>query len=317
MSIIIATYNRANIIGATLDSILLQTYENWECIIVDDGSTDNSETLISNYVKKDIRFQYHKRPLAKEKGGNASRNYGFELSKGHYINWFDDDDVMLEDFLEKRIDAFSEDTNLVISSHYIVDNNLKNRIKIDLKEESYLFKDYLLWKLKFITGSVIFKKEYLVNKYLFNEKLTKGQETEFFSRLFFRIPKNTYKVLNVPLFLYREHNKTKTKSGLNYIKHFKESQSYIAIENFKMSIKLKDEKLITTYYKFLIDLYFRSLENKHKKNVKFISRNLYHILKSRNQSFSFEFMILNTLFLFFSRGIYRIEKRWKSNEIRI
>ena len=57
VSIIIPTYNRAHLIGETLDSISAQTFRNWECIIVDDGSTDDTATLIANYIKKDIRFQ--------------------------------------------------------------------------------------------------------------------------------------------------------------------------------------------------------------------------------------------------------------------
>src|SRR6187431_937929 len=94
ISIIIPTYNRANLIGETLDSILAQTYQNWECIIVDDGSDDNTEEVVNSYVKKDSRFQYHQRPHDRPRGGNAARNYGFELSKGEFVNWFDDDDVM-------------------------------------------------------------------------------------------------------------------------------------------------------------------------------------------------------------------------------
>lgn len=311
VSIIITSYNRGNLIGTTLDSILLQTYKNWECIIIDDGSTDKSSILINDYVKKDSRFQYYKRPIEKAKGGNASRNYGFELSKGNYINWFDDDDVMLKDFLKTRIEAFSSKIDFVIASHYIVDSDLENQIKVDLKEETYLFKDYLFWKLKLITGSVIFKKEYLANKKLFNEKLTRGQETELFSRFFFQLPKNTYKILNIPLFLYRQHDKTKTRENLKYVKHYKESQSYTGVEILKKSIVLNDKELTKLYYNFLIDAFFRSIENNHNTNAKFISRNLFTILKSKNLKFSIEFVFLSNLFLLFSRGIYKVEKRWK------
>ena len=317
ISIIIATYNRCSLIGETLDSIFIQTYENWECIIVDDWSTDDSGNLINTYVKKDSRFQYHKRPLEKDKGGNASRNYGFEISNGDFIIWFDDDDVMLKDFLKTLIDGFSSDISFVITSHYMVDENLENRTKINLTEETYLFKDYLFWKLKLITGSILFKKEYLVNKRLFNEKLTRGQETEFFSRLFFKIPKNNYKILNIPLFLYRQHNKSKSRKNINYIKHYKTSQSYTAIEILKKSIVLNDKDLVALYFKFLIDTFFRSLENNHKTNAKYISKNLFTILKSRNLYFSIEFMLLSNLFLIFSRGIYKIEKRWKLQKISI
>ncbi|MGC1633104.1 MAG: glycosyltransferase family 2 protein, partial [Gelidibacter sp.] len=81
VSIIIPTLNREHLIGKTLDSILDQTYLNWECIVVDDGSLDATETLIHRYIHKDSRFQYHKRPDIHLPGGNGARNYGFEMSK--------------------------------------------------------------------------------------------------------------------------------------------------------------------------------------------------------------------------------------------
>ena len=103
VSIIIPTYNRVHLIGETLDSIIAQTYQNWECIVVDDGSTDGTDELMAAYVGQDSRFQYHHRPEERLSGGNAARNYGFEMSKGEYINWFDSDDLMHSEKLEKQV----------------------------------------------------------------------------------------------------------------------------------------------------------------------------------------------------------------------
>lgn len=79
VSIIIPTYNRAHLIGETLDSVMAQTYTNWECIVVDDGSTDNTAELLVVYCNKDNRFQYHHRPKDRPKGANAYRNYGIDV----------------------------------------------------------------------------------------------------------------------------------------------------------------------------------------------------------------------------------------------
>lgn len=103
VSIIIPTLNRAHLIGETLESVLAQTYQNWECIVVDDGSTDNTAEVIKEYVDTDSRFQYHHRPKERLSGGNAARNYGFELSKGEYINWLDSDDLLLPTKLECQL----------------------------------------------------------------------------------------------------------------------------------------------------------------------------------------------------------------------
>ena len=78
LSIIIPTYNRAHLIEATLDSIKSQDFDDWECIVVDDGSTDNTPIVLANYVKEDGRFRYLHRPKNRKKGPNSCRNFGFE-----------------------------------------------------------------------------------------------------------------------------------------------------------------------------------------------------------------------------------------------
>src|SRR5690606_34809029 len=103
VSIIIPTYNRAHLISETLDSVLAQTYTNWECIVVDDGSTDATEALLHDYMEKDKRFQYHKRPVNHLPGGNGARNYGFNQSQGEFIQWFDSDDLMVSEKLELQV----------------------------------------------------------------------------------------------------------------------------------------------------------------------------------------------------------------------
>ena len=130
VSIIIPTFNRANLIVETLDSVLLQTYQHWECIIIDDGSTDNTEYIVGNYLKKDSRFRYYHRPKNRLKGGNAARNYGFELCKGEYVNWFDSDDVMDPDFIKFKILKFKKEkeTDAVISKTAMFKDNIANII---------------------------------------------------------------------------------------------------------------------------------------------------------------------------------------------
>lgn len=113
VSIIIPTYNRAHLIGETLDSVLAQTYQNWECIVVDDGSTDGTDTLLTTYRAKDSRFQYHHRPKERLPGGNAARNYGFEVSKGEYIIFLDSDDLLEFTCFENRVETVKYNRNEV------------------------------------------------------------------------------------------------------------------------------------------------------------------------------------------------------------
>ncbi len=311
VSIIIPTYNRAHLIAETLDSVLAQTYENWECIIVDDGSTDNTDEVLGSYVTKDTRFQYHHRPNSRPKGANACRNYGFEMSRGEYINWFDDDDIMLKDFLKIKIDSINPSICLIICSGYFVDKNLMNKKSIELDEGAYLFKDYSLWSLKILTPSVLFRKSFLESKILFNCELSRGQETELFSRIFFKLPEDKYKIINSQQFLYRQHDDSKTFRNESYVRQYKESLAYIAIHNLKRSIEIYDVDLINANYRNLIDLFFRGIENGHKDNCNYILKNLISLLRKNKNISKIELFLVGNLFCLCSRGSYRFEKRWK------
>ena len=89
ISIIIPTYNRAHLISETLESILAQTYTNWECIIVDDASTDNTVEIIDKFIKKDNRFTLYIRPNDLPKGASSCRNLGIKNNNGKYVLFSD------------------------------------------------------------------------------------------------------------------------------------------------------------------------------------------------------------------------------------
>lgn len=184
VSIIIPTYNRSYLIGETLDSIANQTYTNWECIIVDDGSTDSTSELMEVYCKKDPRFKYYHRPKTKPKGANACRNYGFELSKGEYVNWFDDDDIMLSHFIENKVRYLHEfDVDFVFSNTYNFFANgdespmfNNHNYKKEINATNFILQSIVWCTLDFMSR----KKVLLDVK--FNEKLKSGQEYNFFCK---------------------------------------------------------------------------------------------------------------------------------------
>lgn len=313
VSIIIPTFNRAHLIGETLDSVLKQTYQNWECIIVDDGSTDNNIEIINRYIKKDSRFQLHHRPSGRKPGGNASRNYGFELSKGEFVNWFDDDDIMIDTFLSEKLKLFSEEIDLVICSGTYTDQNLNALENIDLEIKSYLFKDYVLWKLQILTPSILFRKSFLNNKELFNVTIARGQETELFSRLFYNLSPNKFTILNKSLFLYRQHIKTKSFANFSYVKLFEESRTIIAVENLKKSVQLNDLELIGQYCLIIVHSFYRGLEQKHFKKCFFIVRRVSAQFFLINKKIGIEFFLSSCLFILINRGSYKVEKHLKES----
>jgi glycosyltransferase involved in cell wall biosynthesis len=207
VSIIIPTYNRAHLIGETLDSVIAQNYQNWECIVVDDGSTDYTPELMEFYLNSEPRFLYFKRPKNRMKGANSCRNYGFELSKGDYINWFDDDDLMHPEKLERQLKSLkNSDHNFTVCQTLVFDNKINNILGLrnSLIISDQIFNDYLKMNIGWLTHVPLWKKDFLIqNNFKFDEELQAAQEWEFHCRILNKFPR--YAKIDDPLVLLRKH----------------------------------------------------------------------------------------------------------------
>lgn len=310
VSIIIPTFNRAHLIEETLESIMLQTYQNWECIVVDDGSTDLTEQVVNGFSKKDTRVKFFKRPQNLSKGANSCRNYGFGLSTGEYINWFDSDDVMFENFLADKIKAFTTEVQFVICSGYYWYPETDTKTVLKLQSTENLFADYALWKLEIITNSVLFRKSFLENKEMFNPTMKRGQEAEYFTRLFFNCNATQYKIIPELGFLYRQHEDTKSAKNIIYNKGYKESLLYFLFENFKRAEQLKSKELLDFFYDKLIKLIISSNGNQHKEVTLSIINDFYPRLKKYDKLKAFELIVLGRLMYFFNKSPQVLRNRW-------
>lgn len=103
VSIIVPCYKQAQYLAETLDSVLAQTYKNWECIIINDGSPDNCEEIANIYIQKDKRIKY---VWQENSGVSAARNNGISHSNGEYILPLDADDIIESSYIEKAINRF-------------------------------------------------------------------------------------------------------------------------------------------------------------------------------------------------------------------
>jgi glycosyltransferase involved in cell wall biosynthesis len=163
ISIIIATYNRAAYIAETLTSIANQTYKDFECIIVDDGSTDNSEEIVLQFVENDKRFIYINRPDTVPKGANYSRNYGYTLSTGSPVKFFDSDDVMLPHHLQTSMDYFEKgDYDFVVGDciNFNETGLLERPYEIDRTTAELTAMRFADFKTAWITNDLLVKREY-------------------------------------------------------------------------------------------------------------------------------------------------------------
>lgn len=112
VSIIMPTFNCADFLGITIESVLNQTYQNWELILVDDCSTDDTKNVIVNYHQKDHRIKYHK--LDVNSGAAMARNKAVECAKGKYIAFLDRDDIWFPEKLRRQI-SFMESNNYLFT----------------------------------------------------------------------------------------------------------------------------------------------------------------------------------------------------------
>ena len=138
VSIITPSYNSANFIGATIESVLNQTYKNFEMIIVDDLSTDNTEQIVKKYLKNDKRIKFFSLP--KKGGASEARNKAISEAKGKYIAFLDSDDIWKKEKLENQI-SFMENNNIDFSytDYEYIDEQGKNigKIRVCPKKISY------------------------------------------------------------------------------------------------------------------------------------------------------------------------------------
>lgn len=194
VSVIITTYNRADKLGRAIDNILKQTYQRFELIIVDDGSTDNTEDVVKSFA--DERVRYIKNDT--NKGVSFARNVGIANSHGNYIVYQDDDDLCRLDKLEKQTDYLKIHENVGMVYHETInhinrlekksDENivmLPSRKMPDVKKHGFIFPALLPWNYVACTSMMI-RKECIDDIGWFDEKLFAFEDWD----LTLRIAKN-------------------------------------------------------------------------------------------------------------------------------
>jgi len=183
VSVIIPTYNRAQIVLRAVRSVLDQTFENLEVIVVDDGSTDSTRNALNSL--SDMRIRYLCQPHS---GPAAARNIGFSASYGKYIHFLDSDDYFLPENIEKKIVLLEENHKLgwVYSDCYYTyaksRNTILKRLYKKLLNKTNVF-DLLLMHYFVNTDTVMMRRECFEQVGGFDENLESFEDMEFFFRL--------------------------------------------------------------------------------------------------------------------------------------
>ncbi len=174
-----------------MDSVLAQTYQNWECIVVDDGSNDNTDVVMASYLVKDSRFQYHNRREDRVKGAPTCRNIGLDNSKGIYVIFFDSDDILPHTALECKVQyasKFPEKDFWVFQTVRFFDSFEDENFDCiwnDLNKPNFndLY-DFLCLNPVWSVSGPLWNKDFLLNKRLsFTEGINSWQDWEFHIRI--------------------------------------------------------------------------------------------------------------------------------------
>jgi glycosyltransferase involved in cell wall biosynthesis len=250
VSVVIPCYNQAKYLPEALQSIWCQTYQNWECIIVNDGSPDETDSVAAEWCAKDSRFCY----LYQENGGlSNARNSGIQKAKGKYIVTLDADDKFETTFIEKAQNILlnNQDGGIVCSWGYRFMGEKKYGL---FQPNGHVIKDFLFHNSGI--ASSLFRKECWEKAGGYDEKMKLGYEDWEFYISVCKLGWKVY-VIQEPLFLYRQHAI---------------SMRTIALNNYDNEIKKyifqKHKELYQEHYEDMIDYFQGAVARGKRNNIK-------------------------------------------------
>lgn len=229
ISIIIPNYNKSKYISCTINSLKKQTIENWECIIIDDNSSDNSLEIIKKLTLNDNRFLNFFEKT--NRGACYCRNLGIEHSSGKYILFLDADDIITDNCLENRLSVISEDKDLdfLVFSTGTFYKKLGDSKQVWNDFKGNHLNRFLAHDLPWVICSLVWKKSFLRNIGCFNESLDRLQDVDLHTRALisknvkysinnFDNPDSFYRIDNNRISNYKEFLLNDIKGKIEFIK---------------------------------------------------------------------------------------------------
>lgn len=265
VSIIIPTFNRAHLIKETLDCVLEQLYPNWECIIVDDGSLDNSMSIVNSYIKKDNRFKLFIRPNNRIKGASTCRNIGIENSNGEFIQFLDSDDLLSPNKISEQIKLLKNCPENVISTCKwgrfninLKDSNIFENLGTYISfDNPLLFLDALAVSKGYFPPNAYLIKTDLIKKVgLWNEYLTINDDGEFMMRVI----ANTEKIYfaSKAIAFYR-HTDTANLSNYNNKQNVNDAINSWKLVDSYLKIRFKKDSI--SYVEIMKNVLYNNVKN--------------------------------------------------------
>ncbi len=179
VSVIIPTYNRAHLLDRAVQSVLTQTFRNFEIIVIDDSSIDNTEQIVAQFKNDRIHYLRHDT----NKGGSAARNTGINHARGNFIAFLDSDDEWLPDKLEKQVRVLKnspEETGIVYTDYYRENRRVQSDFE---KHDGNIFSLILTKNFVGTVSTVLIKKECFEKAGVFDESLPSCQDWDMWIRI--------------------------------------------------------------------------------------------------------------------------------------
>ncbi|UJH92512.1 glycosyltransferase family 2 protein [Antarcticibacterium sp. 1MA-6-2] len=213
ISIIMATYNRAHFLEESLQYIIEQSFHDFECLIIDDGSTDSTSQIIDELCLRDSRFKYFQRKDNYKKGLPGCRNFGLDNAKGEYVIFFDDDDIPHPKLLEwtvRKIEAHNVDYCRYLRTVFQgkFEREFNNDEEYGVKVlDSCVVEKMICGEIPFNSCQVLWKKS-CFKDLRFDENLMFAEEWECYTRILLRGSKGIS--LEKVLYFGRKHPNSNT-----------------------------------------------------------------------------------------------------------
>lgn len=238
LSVIIPVYNTGHYLYKALNSVVSQTYRNLEIIIIDDGSTDCSSDIYSEFAGKDDRIMIYKEPNL---GVSFARNNGLALSTGEYIAFFDSDDWIDETAYEEMLQLLEDTGSDIVMCGYVneTENSKNKRAKYNItgtgvKPAEELLKDMFLDRIYGFTCNKIFKREVIMqDNLLFDKNLLVLEDFCFLVRVFHSRPQFAY--TEKPFYHYFYRRGSLSKSDVNDQKLTMNTGSEMILEDVRLN----------------------------------------------------------------------------------
>lgn len=304
VSIITPSFNRANVINDTAQSIFNQTYTNWEWVIVDDGSTDNTGSLLQCYAQEDSRVKIFQRNRA-PKGACTCRNIAVEKSTGEYLLFLDTDDVLASFCLEQRINAFNDnpDCDFIIFPMLLFKKKLddtKLLWNVDSKQDD--LKRILVGDPICQGTGTLWKKKSFVEIGLWDETLLLWQDIELHLRSLIKGLKYHKRLGLSPDVFIRISDESLSRTGFHSRPKFLSRMQVLTTTIQRMNEEKILKKYIPPLKVMFVDLFENAVVSGYRDQLK----NLYSMQSKHRLLNNNEKRILNMFAVLYRYKLYKI-----------